>query len=504
MKIQKLSLVLCALLTASIALSSCGSDAGTGSGSNPSATSSDASSQQPEAALDEITFLTKDYYTTPEYAQKLEAMFQEKTGVTLTIKHVPSNNWEEKITASFVSGDLPDIARISNDVYPMVKQEFIVPLDSYIAENAAMSDLFEQNSGVIEPFQFFDSTYAVSVTNQKSMNVWVRGDWMDELGVESPNSMEEFTNLLTLFRDSDLDGNGKDDTIPLTLSATLKDYDCIAAAFGVRGEIFMKDGKAYNPFPTEDFKEYMDYMKMLYEEGLIDKEAPTNTSYGTIRTKFHTSVAGSIIMWDDIYDNLKNGLVDSNTPNGTVEPLKAFETDKGMFGYSYYEADSPIAITSGCENPKEVFDTFFTWYFTDPDAIMATSRGIEGYSYDIVDGTMVPNQDNGGVGFKGQSMPPVMKDFEYPFNLGEVNQAEYDYILELGKIAEQNLDKIQTTPPSHSCTAYYNIKGDLLAKMQDLFFNYMMGKINYDEYLAAYNDYAAEINLDSILAEINQ
>ena len=186
MKIQKLSLVLCALLTASIALSSCGSDAGTGSGSNPSATSSDASSQQPEAALDEITFLTKDYYTTPEYAQSWKPCSREKTGVTLTIKHVPSNNWEEKITASFVSGDLPDIARISNDVYPMVKQEFIVPLDSYIAENAAMSDLFEQNSGVIEPFQFFDSTYAVSVTNQKSMNVWVRGDWMDELGVESP------------------------------------------------------------------------------------------------------------------------------------------------------------------------------------------------------------------------------------------------------------------------------------------------------------------------------
>jgi len=457
-----------------------------------------------EKKLEEITFLTKDYYTQPEFAQKLEEMFFKKTGVKLSINHVQTNNWEEKVTAAFVSGDMPDVSRIDSNIYPYIKQEFIVPLGEYIEDNGAMKLLFEKNPGVIEPFKFFDDVYAVSISNPKSMTVWVRGDWLDKLNIGHPTNMDEFVEMLKRFRDEDLDGNGKNDTIPLTLSATLKNYDCIAAYFGVRSEIYMKDGKAVDPIPTQEYKEYMDFMRMLYSEKLIDQEMPTNTSYGSVRTKFNTGMAASIIMWDDIYDSLTKGLAQAEIKDAYVEPLTAFEGDKGVFGYSYYTADSPIAITSQAEDPKAVFDTFFTWYFTDPDAIIATCQGIEGYSFDVVDGVMVPNEDNGGVGFKGQSLPPVMRDFKFPFKLSEINQKEYEYIIEIGEQVDKYLDKVATFPPDPSFAEYYNIKEDLGARVKDLFFNYVMGQIDYDKFIADYNAYKNEINLDGILAEINK
>lgn len=451
-----------------------------------------------------ITFLTKDYYAMPEMADMLSEQFLEKTGTKLKISHVPNNNWEEKITATFVSGSMPDIARLPADVYPFVKQDFLVPLDEYIEGNSEIKAILEANPEVIKPYQFFGKTYGMSITNQKYMATWVRQDWLDKLGISMPASMEEFENMLVLFRDSDLDGNGKNDTIPLTLSAVLKDQGMFATAFGTRNEVFMKDGKAVVPFTTEDYKNYMDYMKNLYSEKLIDLEMPTNTSYSAVRTKFINGEAGSIIMWDDIYDTLKLGLDKGGVADASVEYIAPYKTDKGAFGMSYYEADSPIGITSQCKDPKKVFDTFFTWFLTDSDAIISTSRGVEGYGFDVVDGVCVPNMDNNGIGFRGQSFPPVNTSYEYPFTFDDVTAKEYESITTLAETGKSLGDLVGIEMPSKEFSGYYNIKTDLTAKVTELFHNYVLGNITYEEYLNNFNKYAAEISLDELVAEINK
>lgn len=461
-------------------------------------------SQEEKQEQEAILFLTKDYYGQPEVADMLSEQFFEKTGKEMKVSHVPNNNWEEKITASFVSGSMPDISRLPADIYPFVKQEFLIPLDVYIAENPEIKAILDANPEVIKPYQFFGETYAMSITNQKYMSLWVRTDWLEQLGIGMPSNMEELREMLVLIKDSDLDGNGKNDTIPLTLSAILKDQDMFAASFGTRNEVYMEGDKAIVPFTTEAYKEYMDYMKSLYGEKLIDLEMPTNTSYGAVRTKFINSEAGSIIMWDDIYDTLKTGLVKGGKESAGVDYIPPFETAAGVFGLSYYEADSPIGITTKCENPKEVFDTFFKWFLTDEDAIISTSRGVEGYHFDVVDGTCVPNMDNNGVTFRGQSFPPIDLNFEYPFKFDEITGEEYDNIVEIGDFGKTYKDKATTNAPLREFSSYYNIKTDLTAKVTELYHNYILGNISYEDYINGFNQYAKEIGLDAIIAEINQ
>lgn len=451
-----------------------------------------------------ISFLTKDYYGQPEVGDMLSEQFKEKTGISLEISHVPNNNWEEKITATFVSGSMPDISRLPADIYPFVKQEFLLPLDEYIEGNEQVKAIFEANPEVFKPYQFFGKTYGMSITNQKYMTVWIRTDWLDKLGIGMPTNMDEFVETLTLFRDSDLDGNGKNDTIPLTLSAVMKDQEMFADYFGTKNEIYMEDDKAVVPFITEEYKEYMDFMKSLYEQKLIDLEMPTNTSYGAVRTKFINGEAGAIIMWDDIYDTLKTGLEKGISPDAEVDYIPPFEGDKGVFGLSYYEADSPIGITAKCENPKEVFDAFFSWFLTDEDAIISTSRGVEGYHYDVVDGICVPNMENTGVTFRGQSFPPVNPEFEYPFEFDKITGKEYDSIISIVEHGKTYGDKVIPNAPAREFTSYYNIKTDLTVKITELFHNYILSNITYDEYVAKFNEYGTEIGLDSIITEINK
>lgn len=491
---KKVKPALAILITCTTVLAAC---------SNNSPSDTPAKGAAEGEKLSSISFLTKDYYTNPDVAQMLSTQFMSKTGIDLKIKHIPQNNWEDKVTASFVSGDKPDLARLPANPYPLVKQDFLVPLDDYINGNAKVKAVLDANPNVLTPFKYLGKTYGISVTNQKYMNLWLRTDWLDKLGVKQPKTMDELVQILTQFRENDLDSNGKKDTIPLTLSAVLKDQDMFAAYFNTRNQIYMKDGKAVVPFLTPEYKEYLDFMKKLYSEQLIDLEMPTNTSYGAVRTKFMNGKAGAIIMWDDIYDTLKEG-IDKNFKGADVAFVKPFEGAKGVFGLSYYEADSPIGITRASKHPKETFDAFFTWLLTDPEAIVSTSRGIEGYHYKIDNGALVANVDNGGVGFRGQSFPPLNRDFKYPFTFDQETQGEYDAIIEIAKLGETYKDKVVTDAPSSSFTLYSNVSNDIKSKVTDLFHNYVMGKIDYDGYVSKFTSYAKEINLQAVVDEINK
>ena len=318
--------------------------------------------------------------------------------------------------------------------------------------------------------------------------------------MEMPTNLDEFVEMLRAFRDSDLDGNGKNDTIPLTMPATLQPMDMFAAFFGTRNEVYMEDGKAVVPYRTEEYKEFMEFMKTLYDEGLIDKEIPTNTAYGTIREKFNTGVAGAAVMWDDSSSSFINGLAKSGI-EGEIAYMPAFKNEDGdgAMGLSYFAADSPICLTTACENPQEVFDTFFDWYLTSENGIVSTSVGLEGYSFEVVDGQVIADPEK-GIGFHGQSFPPVDMDYEYPFQFDETYQFKYDCISEMANTGAEMSDLVNTKFVPSDNTDFANISGDLTAKMQELFHGYLVGNTDYEGYLAAFETYAAEIGLDEAVA----
>lgn len=498
-KAKSIKALLAATLAAAMLLTGCGAQATpapTGTSDSCSTVESQAAPEEQTVKLDSISLMSKDYSGDPDYVDPFKNLFKEDTGVELDIIAIPGNGWEDKVTASFMSGEMPDVARLPADLYPFVKQELLLPLDEYIEGNPTLKEIIEKNPGAVEPFKFFGETYGITISNAKYMNIWVRQDWLDKLEMDMPTNLDEFIEMLRAFRDNDLDGNGKNDTIPLSMPATLQPMDIFAAFFGTRNEVYMKDGKAVIPFRTEEYKEFMEFMKALYDEGLIDKEIPTNTSYGTIREKFNTGVAGAIVMWDDFVHDMKKGGI-----AGEFAYMPAFKNEDGTgaLGLSYFAADSPIGITTACENPKEVFDTFFGWFFGSENGIVASSVGVEGYNFNLENGMVVSDPEH-GVGFKGQCFPPVYRDFEYPFQFDELLQSKYDRISGIAKIGTDLRDLVDTTFIAGDNIAYSNIRGELEAKMQELFHGYLVGNMDYEGYLAAFETFAAEIDLDNAVA----
>ena len=91
--------------------------------------------------------------------------------------------------------------------------------------------------------------------------------------------MEDFYNVLKAFKEEDANGNGDpDDEIPTG--------NCVVAvqsAFGIfstSGNTILQvddEGQVYLADITENYRAFLEFMNRLYEEGLMDQEAFTNT-----------------------------------------------------------------------------------------------------------------------------------------------------------------------------------------------------------------------------------
>ena len=87
-------------------------------------------------------------------------------------------------------------------------------------------------------------------------------------------TLEQYEGLLRAFKDGDLDGNGKDDTIPYGASNNLwRSFTLLAGAFGVpyNGNRYV-DGQLYDYRTDPGMKELLVMLNGWYADGLIDGE----------------------------------------------------------------------------------------------------------------------------------------------------------------------------------------------------------------------------------------
>ncbi len=208
-------------------------------------------------------------------------------------------------------------------------------------------------------------------------------------------------------------------------------------------------------------------------------------------------------MWEDTGDFMK-GMQD-NKVDGRMVPVQPFKTAKGVFGLSYDPPTVDYGINAKTANPEFVFNTFFDWFFLKDGGIIASSRGVEGFDFTVVDGVMkLTGLKNSGVGYHGQKFPPIKTGWKYPFKFDAISQREYDDIMQVRDWAQplyKQMDKIHVSIDNN---AFWAIEDDLYSKKGALVGKYIMGAIDYAEYTAEYTKYINEVGLPQMLADMNK
>ena len=118
----------------------------------------------------------------------------------------------------------------------------------------------------------------------------LRADWMENVGIdETPVTIDDWTELLTAFRDMDPNGNGEQDEIPFDGGAA--GYVMFMSAYDIMSGIYLdpETGKvAYGEY-TQNYKEFLETMNKWYSEGLIQNLYDEN---------------GNTADWDSVNENI--------------------------------------------------------------------------------------------------------------------------------------------------------------------------------------------------------
>lgn len=129
----------------------------------------------------------------------------------------------------------------------------------------------------------------VSYANDAEAIQYINKDWLDQLNLDVPTTVDELYDVLCAFRDNDMNGNGdKTDEIPMELAESnwagqvlnMSNPWGIAAwnADNLNYYYKIQDGKVLPTANSQEYRAYLEYMHKLVADGLLDKECFTETN----------------------------------------------------------------------------------------------------------------------------------------------------------------------------------------------------------------------------------
>jgi len=285
---------------------------------------------------------------------------EKATGIKVRFIHPDAGHEREQLYLLIASQNMPDIMRNDWVNYPGGPDKAI--LDKVIISLNDILPIYSPNywkllcdnpsikkNVISDSKQFYQ--YAM-FRDPKTSVFWgpiIRKDWLDDLNLPVPETIDDWEIMLKAFRDRKLARS------PLTYSTNMgkATNGFITGAFGIKLDYYIdSDGKIKYGYVEEGFKEFMTLYRRWYQEGLIDKDIAT-ISKEVVHAKMLSGESGAILgqATGDMTAILDKRPDDTFDLTGAKMPvLNRGETPK--FGHGNFGIDNAesVAISTTCKN----------------------------------------------------------------------------------------------------------------------------------------------------------
>lgn len=356
---------------------------------------------------------------------------QDRLGIEVkTLWTTPTTNdaLKTKIMLTMSANEpLPD--------YMIVPAEFVSELiDS--GKFMPVSDLFEmyasdkwkaamaETKDVWLPYQREGKAYAIPMIESSLEHehvMWIRQDWLDNLGLKAPTTLDELEKVMDAFVNDDPDQNGKKDTYAIAAALKQIQYNRISwlgvnpiyGAHGAFHSIWHKDanGEIVYGSTTPEAKEALGRIKGWLEKGYLHPEVGLHDEIKTIEL-FTSGQAGIAFAPTWAYAWPFNE-TEANIEGANVQPYPLPSGPDGKIG-SYGHGLNHwlvLVINKEMKHPEVLFhyQNYMYEHYEDPAKGSEFEFGFaQGYDYDFVDGELVTTEETipGG---KSAIVLPMMK-----------------------------------------------------------------------------------------------
>lgn len=217
---------------------------------------------------------------------------EEMTGIHIDFSTYYSDI-EEKFALALTDVDLPDmfykINLNKNDVWKYAQDDVFAPISDYLDVMPNFSYQLEHMAGLKEALTMPDGKiygfpYLITCGAALTLPIYVNGTWLEKLGIEEmPTTTEGLKELLITVRDSDANGNGEADEIPLISTDLNNVIGMLRGAWGIanRGSTapgidLDADGNLRFYKAADEYRDMLSYIHELYAEGLLYSEIFTS------------------------------------------------------------------------------------------------------------------------------------------------------------------------------------------------------------------------------------
>ncbi|MFC6334364.1 extracellular solute-binding protein [Paenibacillus septentrionalis] len=291
MNVKRTTGLLLSLVLILSLLSACGSSPGGNSKSNNGAKETVAPAQSngsqetkvsddEEAEPLEMQFMVPSYSDVPNMNDEYWTEWQKMTNTKLNVEWVPSGDYDTKFDLVLASGNLPEIivatSATRTTLLNAINQGAFWDLTPFLGDFSEYPNLKNNSEANAWNYLKVDGKYYGIPRNRPHIDIAlnIRKDWLDELGLEVPTTMDEYAEVLKAIVKGDPDKNGKDDTIGILGHGFLLDDgdNNYLAAFGGLDPIHDEAGGLIKENLTPNYTEMVAWFRDLYAHGVLAKE----------------------------------------------------------------------------------------------------------------------------------------------------------------------------------------------------------------------------------------
>ena len=218
--------------------------------------------------------------------------YEEMSGVHIEWDNVSNSVFGDTLAARIADSGtkLPDIilrGKIGNDkLASWGEQGIIVDLRPYLEENAPnFWKLFNEESTISGAIvgangEIWGLPQVILGAEMRTpTKLWLNKNAMEAIGMDDPKTLDDYVKVMTAIRDSDWNGNGENDEIT-TIASANNMHNYFYGSFGLRTrgahhdvvDVDPETGELRVYFQHENFRKYVEFMTMMYQEKLIYQE----------------------------------------------------------------------------------------------------------------------------------------------------------------------------------------------------------------------------------------
>lgn len=405
-----IAVILCAVLLFSVAACGGPSNPGTGSKASSPANSSSLAEQDPPG--EEPPVISVLYYTdldayeakNPYFDREKDywAVAEKAANVKLDVQVQSGQGREENLQVLLASSNLPDVIKLfpyqtfkpqtlyaNKQIYALSDFENCAPNYMGLVSKypTIMKNICDEDGNVT-----FFAQPCFDIEIGYSGGVVIRRDWLEKLGLDVPETLDEFLDVMRAFRDKDPNGNGIQDEVPFFGDTGV--VMVLTNFFGVNKTGFAMHGGlggevVFSPLEVDRMKAALRYLNTMYKEGLINDDYLV-AGRDKRDTLINAATIGATFCGT-------NDLASFNTMKTTDDdflfwPVPALKYgDEQWFEYtdvSNRMESSACVVTTSCEHPEAAFR--YLDYFFSEEGHRLFSWGVEGIHYELDEESDLP------------------------------------------------------------------------------------------------------------------